>query len=59
MPQVAIMAGVGPGFGMSMVQSVRAGLLLASGGEFAFVAFGNLLCVSLSPSLPETLDPTP
>lgn len=34
------MAGVGPAFGMSPMQSIRSGLLLAAGGEFAFVAFG-------------------
>ena len=36
------MAGLGPLFGISWVQSVRAGLLLAAGGEFAFVAFGTV-----------------
>ena len=39
--QVAVMAGVGPAFGMSPMQSIRSGLLLAAGGEFAFVAFGG------------------
>ena len=38
--QVAVVAGLGPMFGITWVQSVRAGLLLAAGGEFAFVAFG-------------------
>ena len=32
------MGAVGPLFGLSRIQSVRAGLLLAAGGEFAFVA---------------------
>lgn len=41
------MAGLGPLFGISWVQSVRAGLLLAAGGEFAFVAFGSLLPIIL------------
>ena len=36
------MAAVGPAFGISRLQSTRAGLLLAAGGEFAFVAFGAL-----------------
>ncbi len=34
------MAAVGPMFGISRMQSIRAGMLLAAGGEFAFVAFG-------------------
>ena len=38
--KVAVVAGLGPLFGITWVQSVRAGLLLAAGGEFAFVAFG-------------------
>jgi Kef-type K+ transport system membrane component KefB len=36
--QVAIVTAVGPFFGLSRIQSARAGLLLAAGGEFAFVA---------------------
>ncbi len=36
--QVALMGGVGAMFGLSRLQAVRAGLLLAAGGEFAFVA---------------------
>jgi Kef-type K+ transport system membrane component KefB len=39
--KVAIMTVVGQAFGLSMVQSLRAGLLLAPGGEFAFVLFGE------------------
>ncbi|BDA44544.1 probable glutathione-regulated potassium-efflux system protein KefB at C-terminar half [Coccomyxa sp. Obi] len=39
--KVAIVGAVGPMFGLSRIQSLRAGLLLASGGEFAFVAFGE------------------
>lgn len=35
------MAAVGPMFGISRMQSIRAGMLLAAGGEFAFVAFGE------------------
>lgn len=32
------MGAIGPLFGLSQIQSIRAGLLLAAGGEFAFVA---------------------
>lgn len=32
------MAGLGPLFGLTRMQAVRSGLLLAAGGEFAFVA---------------------
>ncbi|KAL6766162.1 hypothetical protein ACKKBG_A34940 [Auxenochlorella protothecoides x Auxenochlorella symbiontica] len=39
--KVAVMAGVGQVFGLSLVQSLRAGLLLSPGGEFAFVLFGE------------------
>lgn len=35
------MAAIGPIFGLSRVASARAGFLLAPGGEFAFVAFGE------------------
>jgi hypothetical protein len=40
-PQVGVMAAVGPVFGITRMQSIRAGMLLAAGGEFAFVAFGE------------------
>jgi Kef-type K+ transport system membrane component KefB len=36
-----LVACVGRLFGLSTVAAVRAGLLLAPGGEFAFVAFGE------------------
>ena len=36
--QTAVMAGLGPLFGLTRMQAVRSGLLLAAGGEFAFVA---------------------
>ena len=36
--QVAVMTALGPLFGLSRIQALRAGLLLAAGGEFAFVA---------------------
>lgn len=36
-----LVALVGRLFGVSTVSAIRAGLLLAPGGEFAFVAFGE------------------
>ncbi|CAG9467628.1 unnamed protein product [Pedinophyceae sp. YPF-701] len=39
--KVAIMAAVGPIFGLKPLTSARAGLFLAPGGEFAFVALGD------------------
>lgn len=39
--KVAIMMAVGQTFGLSLVQSLRSGLLLSPGGEFAFVLFGE------------------
>ncbi|PSC73360.1 K(+) efflux antiporter chloroplastic-like [Micractinium conductrix] len=39
--KVAVMAAVGQAFGLSLVQSLRSGLLLSPGGEFAFVLFGE------------------
>lgn len=36
-----IVTGLGRCFGLSTVAAVRAGLFLAPGGEFAFVAFGE------------------
>jgi voltage-gated potassium channel Kch len=41
--KVALMAAVGRAFGLSLVQSARAGLLLAPGGEFAFVLLGEAM----------------
>lgn len=32
---------IGRSFGISVISAVRVGLLLAPGGEFAFVAFGE------------------
>ena len=46
--QVGVMAAVGPMFGITRMQSIRAGMLLAAGGEFAFVAFGESHCLHLS-----------
>lgn len=39
--KVAVMTAVGQAFGLTLVQSMRSGLLLAPGGEFAFVLFGE------------------
>lgn len=39
--KTALVAGIGRYFGLSLIAGVRAGLLLAPGGEFAFVAFGE------------------
>ena len=39
--KVAIMGAVGKAFGLTFVQSIRSGLLLAPGGEFAFVLLGE------------------
>ncbi|KAL7002510.1 K(+) efflux antiporter 2, chloroplastic [Sarracenia purpurea var. burkii] len=36
-----LVAGVGKLFGISIISAIRVGLLLAPGGEFAFVAFGE------------------
>ena len=36
--QVAVITALGPLFGLSRIQAARSGLLLAAGGEFAFVA---------------------
>ncbi|GJX26399.1 K(+) efflux antiporter 2, chloroplastic-like protein [Tanacetum coccineum] len=36
-----LVAGVGRLFGVSLIPAIRVGLLLAPGGEFAFVAFGE------------------
>lgn len=51
-----LVTGVGRCFGLSTVAAVRAGLLLAPGGEFAFVAFGEAvnqasILISYSPYL--------
>ena len=45
--KTAIVAAIGPLFGLSMVTAVRSGLLLASGGEFAFVAFGEAVAAQI------------
>eukprot|EP00798_Chlamydomonas_sp_ICE-L_P016263 gene16263-22441_t len=47
--KLAIMAAIGPLFGMSKLAAVRAGLLIAPGGEFAFVAFGVAVAAGVLP----------
>lgn len=44
------MAAVGKAFGLSLLQAVRAGLLLAAGGEFAFVTFGEAVTHKILPA---------
>lgn len=36
-----LVALIGKAFGVSIISAIRVGLLLAPGGEFAFVAFGE------------------
>lgn len=48
--KIAIMAAIGPLFGISRLTSFRSGLLLAPGGEFAFVAFGEASAHGVLPS---------
>ena len=48
--QVGVMAAVGKAFGLSVLQAVRAGLLLAAGGEFAFVTFGEAVSHKILPA---------
>lgn len=50
--KTVLVALVGKLFGISIVSAIRVGLLLAPGGEFAFVAFGeavNQVCWSYIP----------
>lgn len=44
-----VMTGIAPAFGLSRIQGARAGLLLAAGGEFAFVAFGEAVSHKILP----------
>lgn len=47
--KTAVMTAVGPVFGLSRIAATRAGLLLAPGGEFAFVAFGEAVANNILP----------
>ena len=48
--KLAVMVAAGHAFGLSRVAALRAGLLLASGGEFAFVAFGEAVAKGVLPA---------
>lgn len=48
--KIAIMAAIGPFFGISRLTALRSGLLLAPGGEFAFVAFGEAAAQGVLPT---------
>jgi len=48
--KVGVMLAAGPMFGLSKIASTRAGLLLAPGGEFAFVAFGESVARGVLPA---------
>jgi Kef-type K+ transport system membrane component KefB len=54
--KVAIMAAVGPMFGLSVLNAARSGMYIGPGGEFAFVTFGLAQgCGLLPPDLSNTL----
>eukprot|EP00891_Asterochloris_glomerata_P009259 jgi/Astpho2/9259/Aster-06835 len=48
--QTAVMTALGHAFGLSHLQAARAGLLLAAGGEFAFVTFGEAVQHKILPA---------
>lgn len=48
--KVAIMAAVGPMFGLPLLVAVRAGLFVAPGGEFAFVLLGEAVKQNVVPA---------
>jgi len=48
--KLAVMMAAGQAFGLSRLASLRSGLLLASGGEFAFVAFGEAVAKGVLPA---------
>lgn len=48
--KVALMVLIGPIFGLTRLTALRSALLLAPGGEFAFVAFGEAASVNLLPT---------
>ena len=45
--KLAVVCVVGPLFGLSLIASVRAGLMIGPGGEFAFVTFGEAVRAGL------------
>ncbi|GAX83065.1 hypothetical protein CEUSTIGMA_g10491.t1 [Chlamydomonas eustigma] len=48
--KLAVMAAIGPMFGVTQVAAIRSGLLIAPGGEFAFVAFGVAVSQGVLPA---------
>ncbi|CAI5462660.1 unnamed protein product [Closterium sp. Yama58-4] len=48
--KTALITAMGRSFGLSTVAAVRTGLLLAPGGEFAFVAFGEAVQKGIMPA---------
>jgi len=48
--KLAVMAAIGPMFGLTKLSAIRAGLLIAPGGEFAFVAFGVAVSLKVLPA---------
>lgn len=48
--KLAVMVAAGSMFGLSRVAALRAGLLLSTGGEFAFVAFGEAVSKGVLPA---------
>ena len=48
--KVAVMAAIGPLFGVTRLTALRSGLLLAPGGEFAFVTFGEAAAQGVLPT---------
>lgn len=48
--KVAVMAAIGPAFGISRLTALRSGLMLAPGGEFAFVTFGEAAAQGILPT---------
>jgi Kef-type K+ transport system membrane component KefB len=47
--KLAVMLAAGQMFGLSRLASLRSGMLLATGGEFAFVAFGEAVSKNVLP----------
>jgi len=47
--KVAVMAAISPLFGISRLTALRSGLMLAPGGEFTFVAFGEAAAQGILP----------
>merc|ERR1719503_401548 len=55
--KIAVVAAVGPMFGLSLLNCIRAGMYIGPGGEFAFVTFAEAVRVGLfSPDLATQLN---